>query len=169
MIWPLSLIHPRLALLYAIYSSNNIFKYLYPPFSYMISVSPKITLWLRSQSMTFNIHHSNHIRQRGEYNNQRLIHTHVFFTDQIFMGPNIFIFLLEYFLIFTLYHRHVDGVTWLISYSSLYVNQIFTWVSPWLPPTESICWYNCRNIINILQAYFYHISKSWALNESYII
>ena len=58
-----------------------------------------------------HVHHSNYIRQRGEYNNQHLIHTHVFFTDQIFMGPNIFIFLLEYFLIFTLYHRHLDGVT----------------------------------------------------------
>ena len=42
-------------------------------------------------SVLKHVHHSDHIRQRGKYNSQRLIHTHVFSTDWIFMGPNIFI------------------------------------------------------------------------------
>ena len=42
-------------------------------------------------SITFNIHHSNHIRQRGEYNNRCLARTHVSFIEKTFMGYNIFI------------------------------------------------------------------------------
>ena len=32
-------------------------------------------------SVLKHVHHSNYIRQRGKYNSQRLIHTHVFSTD----------------------------------------------------------------------------------------